>query len=542
MNASVSPTLPKQVGTATVSANVATPHLDPVWDDQTLKTWLDDKRKQRAVVTLVYARYLCAFFVDGETSLHFADPEGGATRSLKTLARVNLLKRVEAEFTELQSGAVVRQDWSQSARIATEDDVRSWVAGRKSVFGQGRGRALSPAGAKLVWHQSAGRCMYRGCGADLGSTTLTTKDGAVGYLAHIVASDQDGPRGDAQDSLRLSDDPANVMLMCDEHHRLIDRIDVDGHKAGMLNQMRAEHVAQVESVLRSLTYPKSLPLLIYSDVANVKTNVSQRDMHAAILAQRLAPLSSREILRRTQRDDRLTSTFWASLLHEHELELRDLKTCAGGATSGHLGSEVLSVFPLHLVPVLILAGRIVGEAGRVEVFQYDAPNQTWKWNESAAPLQEGAFYLEGVPAREAQEVVLSMELTASVDERALPGNLSDRINRGDLPWIRIRAKEPRSDTIGHPDDLQQFTALAGQAIRVIQDQCRATRVHLLGVSPASTLFRFGQLLRPGHHSEYVVYDRPDRTQPFIPALSITGQAVSDVPVGVGPASKIIQLR
>lgn len=33
------------------------------------------------------------------------------------------------------------------------------------------------------------------------------------------------------------------------------------------------------------------------------------------------------------------------------------------------------------------------------------------------------------------------------------------------------------------------------------------KVHLIAVSPASTVFRFGQMLQAGHHPEYLVYDR-----------------------------------
>ena len=60
-------------------------------------------------------------------------------------------------------------------------------------------------------------------GQDLGSTPLTTKNARIAYLAHIVASDPDGPRGN-ESSHALSDSPENIMLMCDGHHRLIDRI------------------------------------------------------------------------------------------------------------------------------------------------------------------------------------------------------------------------------------------------------------------------------------------------------------------------------
>jgi len=43
------------------------------------------------------------------------------------------------------------------------------------------------------------------------------------YIAHIVAEKPDGPRGDPARSPLLADAIENLMLLCDVHHRLIDR-------------------------------------------------------------------------------------------------------------------------------------------------------------------------------------------------------------------------------------------------------------------------------------------------------------------------------
>ena len=120
-----------------------------------------------------------------------------------------------------------------------------------------------------------------------------------------------------------------------------------------------------------------------------------------------------------------------------------------------------------------------------------------------------------------------MELTADIDFNAFPEPIKRNIEAGTLPWLRIRAESPNPACITHPEDLAQFTKLARRVVTQVQDVLRAERVHLFGVSPASTLFRFGQILQPGNHADYIIYDRPDRAQPFNPAISISGQAVQD---------------
>ena len=96
--------------------------------------------------------------------------------------------------------------------------------------------------------------MYRGCCEDLGITPLTTQSGRTGYLAHIIASDPDGPRGDSATSHALSDEPENIMLMCDAHHRLIDRLDADSHPPERLQEMRRERSRMVRIALDGVGY------------------------------------------------------------------------------------------------------------------------------------------------------------------------------------------------------------------------------------------------------------------------------------------------
>lgn len=531
--------------TLTNPNNITTTGTPATLDDLALSKWLRERHTDGHMVTLVYSRHRCKVYsgdVANEQLLP-ADPDKESLKELQILARIGRLKRLELPYDDLQQAAHVSPDWVAQSLSASLEDVKTWHKGRQAVFGRGRGRNLSKNDIKLVWHEAGGRCMYRGCGKDLGSTSLTTTSAQTAYLAHIIASDADGPRGDPVHSPILSDDPGNIMLMCDAHHRLIDRIDEDGHPADLLRVMRAEHVQMVRSALNALAYPRTQGVTFLADLANVKTSVSERDMRKAMLGRQLAPMPGIDYLvRRTHRDDRLSPNFWYTLLHEHEPDLQELIRRLG--CSQPLGDryEALSVFPLHLVPILVLCGRIMGEARWIEVFQYDRHRASWQWESTAIPQHVDTFQLEAPPTVPANEVLLSLELTAPIDENALPVAIANQARAGSMPWLRITASNPDSGCIRHPDDLAQFTLVARQAISMIHDQMHAKHVHVLGVSPASTLFRFGQLLQAGHHSAYTIYDRPDRTQPFQPGLIIDGQKVVNATVSGDATTKVIQLR
>lgn len=531
--------------TSSVPASPGTVCQPDTLDDVSLCQLLQRCLTDRHTVVLVHSSHRCKVFngTIASAPLLPADPEAESAKVLKKLARANLLKRVELPLNDLVQAAVADVAWLQLE--ATPTDVGEWLKRRAALFGQGRGQAISDSTSKLVWHDAGGRCMYRGCSEDLGRTTLTTKAARIGYLAHIVASDPDGPRGDSATSHALSNDPENIMLMCDAHHRLIDRIDEDGHSAEFLREMRRERSRMVRNALDGLAYPRAQAIALFGNVANIPTVASERSMREAMHGRRLAPLPDiAHVLRRTQRDDRLAPDFWDQALHEHEPDFRELVRRVGGQSAGNGGisHDTLAVFPFHSVPLLVLCGRIAGEACPIEVFQYHRHRKTWQWDPSATPQPPLAFQVSHHPPTPADEVLLSLELSASIDERAIPDAISGRVRNGEMPWVRITASQPDDGCIAHPDDLQQFTTVARTALRLIQDGMRPSRVHFFGVSPVSTLFRFGQLLQAGHHPAYLVYDRPDRSQPFKPALSIEGQQVTSALSSCNGNRKTIPLR
>ena len=94
--------------------------------------------------------------------------------------------------------------------------------------------------------RSAGRCQYEGCNRPLWLDSLTKVEFNTAYIAHIIADKPDGPRGNAELSEKLKKDISNLMLMCDEHHRLIDRQDLAGHPIERLQKMKLKHETRIE--------------------------------------------------------------------------------------------------------------------------------------------------------------------------------------------------------------------------------------------------------------------------------------------------------
>jgi hypothetical protein len=99
-----------------------------------------------------------------------------------------------------------------------------------------------------LWVAAGGRCQYPGCNKPLYRDDLTLSEMNRSNIAHIIADSPEGPRGDAFYSEKLAAEFSNLMLLCYDHHHLIDHERLDEHPPEALRTMKAEHERRIEMV------------------------------------------------------------------------------------------------------------------------------------------------------------------------------------------------------------------------------------------------------------------------------------------------------
>jgi hypothetical protein len=111
--------------------------------------------------------------------------------------------------------------------------------------------SISVVDRKLLWGLSGNECAFPGCTQTLtlvplaaGAASASSVPVVVGEEAHIVAEEDDGPRGDSSTPIRNA--YPNLILMCPTHHRLIDKDHGRHYSVNQLRQMKADHEALVE--------------------------------------------------------------------------------------------------------------------------------------------------------------------------------------------------------------------------------------------------------------------------------------------------------
>ena len=506
--------------------------------DEPLAIWLKDLKRAKKAVVLVHAGTTCKVYEKDDVRgvICAIDPDTKAKSAFKSLAKSGLLYAVELSQAEIADLKIAAASWVPSD--ISEKEVDDLLERRKANLGRAKGRGddIREDTANSVWADAGGCCMFKGCGQDLSVVPLYNKGARVAYLAHIIASDPEGPRGTIEDSHRLSDRAENIMLMCDAHHRLIDAFAAETYTAARLKEMRLAHTSKVRRYREAMKFTEAQVMTLFADLGNVSTHYPDSEFLEVLLAEQLSmhPHVRRNLDYR-KRDGRTSPDFWGNYLHEMELDVGTMVREMRSPTS----ADVLAVFPLHHTPTLVLAGRITGEARRVQVFQPSRQRKSWHWDSNAVAHPAGTFKVSGKTDGESKEVLLTIELTAHVDMGAVPASLSDAVTSGRMPWIRLMLDSPDGECIRRKEDLEQFMNTARSTINFIQDQVRADRVHLIVLSPSSAAFSLGQLMQVGHQAKFTLYDRANREQPFVEAFTISGH---DVVPPAGSAHRAISIR
>lgn len=116
--------------------------------------------------------------------------------------------------------------------------------------------AISPADLKALLQKSGNRCAFPTCPTML--TTQESDDSTVilSNVAHIVAQREDGPRGKFSLPLERRDEESNLILLCPEHHKVIDS-KPQLYTVERLRGMKEEHEKLVQTALGNVIDKKS---------------------------------------------------------------------------------------------------------------------------------------------------------------------------------------------------------------------------------------------------------------------------------------------
>ncbi len=135
-----------------------------------------------------------------------------------------------------------------------------------------------------LWGKAAGRCEFPGCNKLLYEELLAEKRSNLSNIAHIVADSPDGSRSDKQRSKVLASDINNLMLICREHHKLIDDYPND-YPEEILLAMKREHEDRIKPA-GSMSHDMRTQIVLYAaNIGKQNAPVAYQDAIDAIQGQ-----------------------------------------------------------------------------------------------------------------------------------------------------------------------------------------------------------------------------------------------------------------
>lgn len=123
---------------------------------------------------------------------------------------------------------------------------------------------ISEKSYKIIWGQFSARCSL--CQKDVIHQTEWGITSLTGEVAHIVGENLGAARGESSLSTAERNDPDNLMLLCREHHKIIDD-DPATYTVEVLDQKKSEHLDWIEKSLgKTQPWKSSLTQLTYINV------------------------------------------------------------------------------------------------------------------------------------------------------------------------------------------------------------------------------------------------------------------------------------
>lgn len=362
----------------------------------------------------------------------------------------------------------------------------------------------------LLWAKSAGRCEFDGCNKPLWRDNLTQIEMNFADVAHIIGNSPDGPRGDVILSDAYCNDVSNLMLMCMDHHRMIDRI-IKVYNDEVLRQMKMIHEERIERLTEIKTDKTSHVLIYRGMIGEHQPKIDYREAWSA-MAPEWYPSSRLPIelgLHNAAFHDN-EEIFWR--IEEENLS-RQFSMKVKPLLSRDSERNHFSIFAFAAQPLLIKLGTLLSDIHPAEVYQRHREPQTWEW----VPCPERFEYQVLEPKLVENIVTLNLSLSATIETSRIKQVFGEQKYS---EW-KFTIENPHNDFLKSKAQLQMFrTEFRTLLNRIKAKHGENSVLHIFPAVPVSIAVEIGRVWQPKADLPMVIYDQNRKATGFIKALTI----------------------
>jgi phage FluMu protein Com len=361
--------------------------------------------------------------------------------------------------------------------------------------------SISADSTLRLWVLAGGRCEY--CNRYLLEDAYTAYPLNLAERAHIVGATtaSGSPRGNHRLPVGERDDPDNLMLLCREHHRLIDRL-IEEHSVDFLRHLKRSHEERVRHQTSLGDNRETLVLRMVGAIRGAPVSIPQEAVFSAVRSQEMFPrlgfaMAGEDLeidLRQLPEDEE--PHYWdigLRIIAERTSRLRE------ASTSIHH----LSIFALARIPFLVALGFHLDDKIPMTVFQRQrdgSGSESWTPSSDASPSP--TFEATRIADGPDNDVALAISATAGIG--------SEVATEGDRTVYELGPVDqpPSRNILKSRDSLTSFTEAYHEVLGQIEtDHPRCKTIHLFVAAPASASIQLGRGIMRDSQPALAVYDR-----------------------------------
>lgn len=356
-----------------------------------------------------------------------------------------------------------------------------------------RGPAPSHKTVSILIARAGGRCQFENCNKNVFLDEVTLDDTNDSNVAHIIASSPDGPRGSEALSFVMSDKIENLMLMCLDHHHLIDEKGREHiYTVERLRSMKASQEERVQKLMDNLNADVTTMLHLTSLIKGKQSDsFSPKEAAKAFLPRMRAESKYAMTIGVPVLGEYKSTEYWQNA--EYWLD-NNYKYNVGSKLSNCPDAH-FSVFPLAPIPLIMKLGFLMGDKVRANVYQKTKDPDTWEWQTTELT---NAFEIEEKTFESGEGVAIVLSVTAEIEMEAVL-----KVAAFKTVYI-MRADRQGDESIKSEKDLSAFWHKYKELCESLKGE---EELSVFPSVPVSVAFEIGRRYMVGIYPKMIIYDR-----------------------------------
>lgn len=362
-----------------------------------------------------------------------------------------------------------------------------------------------------LWGMAAGRCEI--CNKLLYLDSFLGQEGNYAELAHIHAVSENGPRHKYGMTQTEKNDVSNLMLLCAEHHHMIDS-DEKFFVIGYLLELKAEH----EQWVREMTdIPNKQTCRIVSYLSNIDVNeefFSDKLLRNAVVRSKKYP-NALPIINLS----RNSNTKYSVNKEEIQRQAEALESnCKNWLDDIQKTEDSIAIFSLAPQPLLIKLGTLINDQSNVYVYQCHRAGHKWAWPDDKKD-EVIEYKINWTRKSDTNQIALVIDLSAEVLDDRITNTIDDNVN-----ICHITISKPNRDFVVNEKMQDAFVETFRTTMEEIKNLRPAPEyIHLFPVMPNSLAIKLGMDYMPKTDLPIHIYEQANQLEGFFKALIIGGQ-------------------